>query len=309
MLQKVTETIYKLVINPDSKLNSVNCFLVKGDSGYTVVDTGFNTSEAKVLWESVLDSDTEIEKVVLTHTHQDHIGLAKWFQQEKGIPVYIVELSYKEIKRYRTNGNREKLNGLIKSHGGKGFPGKLEKDTSIYDFEPDGLIRESDKIKLGDDYYEIIWTPGHAPDHYCFYNQDRKIMFIGDHILRDMSPVIGMWSGYESNILSDYYCSLERMKKYTSDIALPGHGEPIFHLSERVNQVKARHNQRLQEVYESIRYESKTANQICEEIYGDSDNQFWLAQFLSIVTRLVYLEAEARIRRETSDGIIMFRSV
>lgn len=308
MLEKVTETIYKLVINPDSKINSVNCYLVKGDKGYTVVDTGFNTNEAKSLWEKVLDSGVQIEKVVLTHTHEDHIGLAKWFQQVKGVPIYVIELGYKEMEKHRTNGSKEKLNQLIKKHGGVGFPGKIQDDTFIYDFEPDELVKESEKVKIGGVYYEIIWTPGHAPDHFCFYNQEKGIMFAGDHVLKDISPVIGLWSGEESNILSEYYDSLELIKKYPTDIALPGHGDPIYHFSARLNQLKSRHDHRLQEVFESIKNESKTANQICQDIYGSKDNHLMVAQLMATLTRLIYLEAAGRIEREISNGKVTFRS-
>lgn len=309
MLEQVTETIYKLVINPNSKLNSVNCYLVKGNKGYTVVDTGINTKEAKSSWEKVLDSGIEIEKVVLTHTHQDHIGLAKWFQQVKGVPVYIVELGYKEMVKHRTNGSGKKLNQLIKSHGGAGFPGKVQEDTFIYDFEPDGQIKESDKIKIGDDYYETIWTPGHAPDHFCFYNQEKRIMFAGDHILKDISPVIGLWSGEESDILSEYYNSLELIKKYPSDIVLPGHGETIYQLNERISQLKSRHDHRLEEVFALIKNESKTANQVCQEIYGNQNRALFLVQFMATLTRLIYLESVGRAEREMLNGEIVFQSV
>lgn len=310
MLEKVTETIYKLVINPNSKINSVNCYLVKGDKGYTVVDTGVHTKDAKSLWEKVLDSGIEIEKVVLTHTHEDHIGLAKWFQQIMSVPVYILELGYKEMKKHRTNGSKEKLNQLIKSHGGVGFPGEVQEDTFIYDFEPDGLVKESEKIKIGDDYYEAIWTPGHAPDHFCFYNEEKGIMFAGDHILKDISPVIGLWSGEESNILSDYYDSLEVVTKYPSDIVLPGHGDAIYHLSERISQLKYRHDQRLEEVFGLIRNEGKTADQVCQEIYGNQNNSgLFVAQFMATLTRLIYLEAAGRAERDVLNGKIVFQSV
>lgn len=305
MLEKVTENIYKLVIHFNSGKNDVNCYLVKGDKGYTVIDTGINTREAKNEWKKVLESSIEIEKVVLTHTHQDHIGLAKWFQQDLGVPVYIFELGMKEVEKRRVPGTREKLNFLLNTHGGPGFPVKGEEDTSIYDFDPDGLIKEDEQIKIGEDYYKPIWTPGHAPDHFCLYNEEKGIMFVGDHMLRDISPVIGLWAGEEGNILKDYYNSLDYIKKYQPVVALPGHGNLIYNFSERISRLKSRHNHRLQEVFESIKYESKTAYQLCQEVYGDKG--LLIAPFMAILTRLIYLEAAGKIKREISDGVAVFQ--
>ena len=92
MLTEVADGIHKLVIKFPKGMGEVNCYLLEGKNGYTVIDTGTNSIEAKEGWEKVLSSGIVIEKVVLTHTHQDHIGLAKWFQQEIGVPVIVSNL-------------------------------------------------------------------------------------------------------------------------------------------------------------------------------------------------------------------------
>lgn len=79
-------------------MGATNCYLLKGEDGYTVIDTGMYSKKAIRLWEEILETGYKIEKVVLTHVHQDHIGLAKWFQQEKGVPIVVANLSYGEIK-------------------------------------------------------------------------------------------------------------------------------------------------------------------------------------------------------------------
>ena len=74
---------------------------------------------------------------------------------------------------------------------------------------------------------KTIWTPGHSSDHFCFYNHERKIMVIGDHILDQISPVILIESSADVNPLMHYFDSLEKMKEYSIKLALPGHGHLI----------------------------------------------------------------------------------
>ncbi|MFD2924136.1 MBL fold metallo-hydrolase [Halobacillus naozhouensis] len=308
MLEKMTKNIDRLVIPFPSGMQEVNCYLIEGDQGYTVMDTGTYSNEAKAGWEKVLRSGMVIEKVVLTHTHQDHIGLAKWFQQEKGVPVYTSTISYNAMKKRRETNVRHNIDHLIKRHGGLGVPEKMADDSFIYDFEPDGLFEENDKILLGNDVYDTIWTPGHARDHVCFYSEEKQVMIIGDHLLKHISPVIGLWLGEESDVLQDYYDSLERIKTYHVRVALPGHGEQIDHLAERVDEVRERHDQRLQEVLDGIHNQWKTAHDICQDMYGMLHIVLWLSPFMATLTRLIYLEGLGRVERKTVDGEVLFRA-
>ncbi|MBY7142788.1 MBL fold metallo-hydrolase [Virgibacillus sp. NKC19-3] len=308
MLEKMRDNIYKLTIHFASGMQEVNCYFIKGKQGYTVIDTGIYSKEAFALWRRVLDAGIKVEKVVLTHTHQDHIGLAKWFQENVGVPVYTSNLGYKEMQKNREFNVRSKIKSLVMKHGGYELPANNKDDAFIYHFEPDGFFENDQKIQLGDDLYEVIWTPGHAPDHFCFYNHSNKVMIIGDHLLKKISPVIGLWTGEEANPISDYYHSLDLMMKYPTDIALPGHGDSIDDLDKRVAETRSRHDARLKQVLEYAKNERKTAHQVCEEIYGNSESALYVSQLMATITRLLYLESVGKISREEAEGVVMFRA-
>ncbi|WP_449354289.1 MBL fold metallo-hydrolase [Virgibacillus natechei] len=309
MLEKIRENIYKVTIRFASGMQDVNCYLIKGEQGYTVIDTGLYSKEAFEVWKSVLDSGIIVEKVVLTHTHQDHIGLARWFQESVGVPVYTSNLGYEEMQRNRETNIRDKIKGLVVKHGGPEFPADNKDESFIYDFEPDGFFEKSQEILLGDELYKAIWTPGHAPDHFCFYNASNKVMIIGDHLLKKISPVIGLWTGEEANPISDYYRSLDLIENYPTDIALSGHGESIFDLNKRVAETRSRHNSRLQQVLDYVKNERKTAHQVCAEIYGDLKSALYVSQLMATITRLIYLESVGKVKREEEEGIVMFLAV
>ncbi|WP_079529465.1 MBL fold metallo-hydrolase [Halobacillus hunanensis] len=308
MLEEMTEGIYKLVVTFPSGMQEVNCYLIEGVRGYTVIDTGTYSEEAKAGWEELLKSGAVIEKVVLTHTHQDHIGLARWFQQEKGVPVYTSTISYSEMKKHRDTNVARNIDCLVTRHGGPGVPEDVADDSFIYDFEPDGFFEKNDQIQLGDDLYETIWTPGHAWDHVCFYNEEKQVMMIGDHLLNHISPVIGLWLGEESNVLQEYYGSLERIRTYNARVALPGHGEAINNLAERIDEVRNRHDQRLQEVLDRVQDQWTTAHDVCQAMYGTLHIILFLSPFMATLTRLIYLEGLGKVERKMIDGKVLFRA-
>ncbi|WP_067724857.1 MBL fold metallo-hydrolase [Oceanobacillus damuensis] len=307
MFEHVTDDIEKLIVRFPGGMGEVNCYLIKGESGYTVIDTGTYANESIDLWETVLESGVLVEKVVLTHTHQDHIGLARWFQESIGVPVFTSKLGYMEMLKARNFKNKkEKLDSLIKRHGGTGIPKRLDNDAFIYDFEPDGFFEENDNIQLGNDFYEVIWVPGHAPDQYIFYQRDKKILIVGDHILKDISPVIGLWLGEESNLLKEYYDSLEKMTQFPAVIALPGHGPEITNLEARVQDIKDKHDYRLEQILEHITDQGKTANELSKEIYASLNMSVFISPFMATLTRLIYLESLGEIHRVEKNGLICF---
>ena len=138
-----------------------------------------------------------------------------------------------------------------RNYGAVRIPSHLEYQN-IYDFTPDGVFDEGDFIRLGNEEYQAIWTPGHSHDQYCFYQPERKIMLTGDHILQHISPVIGLWSAYEVDALSLYLRSLDKKEKYEVDRAFSGHGDEIKLFQGRIKDIRSRHQHRLQQVLTSI---------------------------------------------------------
>ena len=100
ILKEVAKDIY-LVSIPIPLMQQVNCYLFRGEKGFTVIDTGLYTQEGMDIWEDLIGSGIKIEKVVLTHFHIDHIGFAKWFKEKHHVPVFISSLSYEEMKKRR----------------------------------------------------------------------------------------------------------------------------------------------------------------------------------------------------------------
>ncbi|MFD1386564.1 MBL fold metallo-hydrolase [Oceanobacillus oncorhynchi subsp. oncorhynchi] len=302
MLEQITDDIYRLVVRFKGAMGEVNSYLIKGDNGYTVIDTGIHAPETKALWERVL-SKYKIEKLVLTHTHEDHIGLARWFQEIYEIPVYVSKRGYEEMHKGRdAKARKNRIKRLIKKHGAPPIPLKIRDESHIYKFEPDGFFEDNDEITLGNRSYQTIWTPGHAPDHYCFYQPETEIMIIGDHVLNHLSPVIGLWMGEEHNPLEAYFEALELLKGYQVRRALPGHGDIIEDLNERITDIFQRHEKRLQQLLELMEEEEMTAFKLTTKAYGPMKSLAFASQFMATLTRLIYLEEQSKINVQTKKG-------
>lgn len=303
----VTEGIYKLFVHFPFGMRQVNCYLFQGEKGFTVVDTGSRAPESIGIWENVLNTGLTVEKVILTHAHPDHIGLAGWFQENYHVPVYISSLGYKEIQKTRRDKDGIWISNLFQSHGGPAIPGNMLLEASAYEFEPDGTFENHQEIKLGNEVYEAIWTSGHAPDHFCFYNHKQQVMVVGDHILNEISPIIAVWSAENKNPLQDYFEALEKVKGYPTKLALPGHGEIIENLDKRIDELISSHNHRLEQVLNSVRNEAKTSYQVCNEIYGELSIHKFFAPLMATISRFAYLEENGKVKSEFKNGKIYYQ--
>lgn len=309
MIRQVTEQIFLVRVNDPRGTGSTNCYLIEGKNGCTLIDTGLFSEEGTGLWKDVMSRGFRIEKIVLTHVHQDHIGLAKWFQQNFGIPVVVSNFGYEEMKQYRHPQFKDRFRQLLNNHGILRTPPHLTDFQELYDFEPDEIFKTGDRILFGSDEYETIWTPGHSYDHVCFYSWEKEIMILGDHILQHISPVIGLWNGVERNVMKEYFMSLDKIRTYPVRLGLPGHGGMIKNFSARVEEIIQNHRLRLHQVSEIIKNRDKTALEVSRELYNYDplSRKAFLSPFMASLTRLIYLESSGRASRKTRNDLHTFQ--
>lgn len=313
MLTEVGVEIYRLQVPMPFNMGYVNSFLVEGETGYTVVDTGDNTSEAREVWRQILSQGLPIEKIVVTHAHPDHLGLASWFQIEYGVPIWLSDEGYKELVRARQmfeDDYRDPMIPFAIQHGAAFYPPKDDRSDKYYkpdtfQFEPDVLFRIGDNIRIGNTRFQVIWTPGHSDDHCCFYDKDGKVMFTGDHILKNMNPIVT--SRHPSdNPLKAYLESLARIENCETKLVLPGHGELFTDLAGRIAEMKSHYFKRWQQTYEAVGEQGKTAYDASRIVYSNYEEKRAMPAFMQTITNLIYLESKGYVRQEERDGKIIY---
>lgn len=259
MIQKVFDNIYKIEVPMrDGALNCLNAYLILGERNL-LIDTGFDRDETyKTITGALCELGTSMEDtdIFLTHMHPDHAELAGRLAG-KNTRVYIGAEDAKLL-----NDREKTFNVRRQNPSSKGFPPGVAVDyerihalrspfsrsaSCTYTEVNDGDVLEYGGYKL-----RCIDCAGHSPGQTCLYIEDIKLLFCGDHILFDITPNVSSWDD-EVNPLKDYTENLKKLKAYDIEIILPAHRGVTCSAHERIDQILAHHNERLDELMEVLR--------------------------------------------------------
>ncbi|AHY46941.1 Metallo-beta-lactamase superfamily [Rubrobacter radiotolerans] len=250
----VAEGIYQLKVPVPFPLVFVASYLIEGEGGWTVVDPGYDYPEAREVWELGarslgLDLDSGVEKVVVTHLHPDHIGLARWLGERAGCPVFMGGEEILSARRlWDPTADTDRFFKFMLRHGmdeATARPNVLKRNSQTR--LPDDItpLSPGEKLELGDGSYRMIHTPGHTDHHLVFHDERRRVLLGGDHLLLRITPNIGVWPDTAPSPLARYLDSLNSLRDLEADLVLPGHG-PLFHdLGGRIEELLLHHEHRL----------------------------------------------------------------
>jgi glyoxylase-like metal-dependent hydrolase (beta-lactamase superfamily II) len=193
----------------------------------------------------------------LTHLHSDHIGLVEKIRSEK-TRVLIGAMDYHYLEKILDG---ETWQGYDKRFIQEGFPEEdliaQAKINPAIIYAPKktfkaNLLKDGEVFFIGNQEFECVLTPGHTPGHTCLYLKNEKIMFLGDHVLFDITPNITAWPEIEDS-LGDYLKSLDKIGAYDIKIQLPAHRKVEISVYERIDQLKQHHQERLAEIIDIIK--------------------------------------------------------
>jgi glyoxylase-like metal-dependent hydrolase (beta-lactamase superfamily II) len=266
----------------------VHCYLADG----TLFDTGLGLGDAP--WESA-----RVTKIAITHFHPDHVGGAEAASRATGAPVYQGGLDYAQCERvWGSKDWPERMAAWFVQHG---VPAPVADDLIVqghafapfirYAIDPD-LLYEGSEL----DGWQVVELPGHADGHLGFLRDGALIA--GDHLLRKISPAVGLYPESRPDPLGDYLASLERTIELAPRVVYPGHGEPIENAERRARELVDHHRSRLAETEAALSEDPRTAYEVSLALFGrelsPTQRRFAVAETLSHLERLVREERAAR---------------
>lgn len=244
-------------------LNHINVYLVDEGDGWTLVDCGLDTPEARAIWEAVLGSrefgGRPVRQIVVTHHHPDHVGLAGWLAARCGAPVRMTAGELAVAGRY-ADAARDVVAERTPLWHEHGLPGPvaaaLMAHMPRYAVQVHALPAHVDPIdtgrplQLGGRSWRPVIGRGHSPEHLSLLEEAGDLMLGGDQVLPKITPNIAVWPGGDPDPLRSYLASLEAFAGIPSrTLLLPSHKQPLWGIGTRVEEIRAHHEDRLQAVW------------------------------------------------------------
>jgi glyoxylase-like metal-dependent hydrolase (beta-lactamase superfamily II) len=289
----------------------------------TLIDTGipdwgsFNALERQLSEQGTRIKD--LERVIITHMHNDHVGLIEYIRQSVDVETIAhriaEERQLEQIRIYKDmyRNTSEELQLM----GGGSFQQFLSRfeHAFIEDSEPlrlDKLLEDGDTIDLSGVKLKVIWTPGHAAEHICLHDTDRRILFSGDHVLPKITSQVSLHTWENRDPLRDYLNSLNKVKDLPVDLILPGHETNFTDLRGRVAQLLGHHEARLMEVKEALNSGKSTIFDVAGTIHWDSRPwklmDFWTKRMAAAETyaHLVYLRNKGEVKETVKENTLHY---
>lgn len=252
-------------------LNHINLWLLRdcvdGVQGWSIVDCCIHRDEAKAQWESIFANELQglpILRVIVTHMHPDHIGLAHWLCERWNVRLWISATDYqvarlgclgptgfggdRAAEYFASHGlNSPQAMEQIKGRTGY-FPSLVPSVPPQYRRLMDGMA-----LAIGGREWRCISGYGHAPEHIALYCAELNVLIGGDMMLPRISTNVSVYEQEpEANALVQFLESIDKFRALPEDtLVLPSHGKPFTGMHIRIQQLHDHHRERLAEVLEA----------------------------------------------------------
>ena len=248
-------------------LNHVNVWLLDDAPGWTAVDAGVESPEMRAAWDTMLGGPlggAGLNRLVATHGHTDHIGLAGHLVETHDIPFAstLVEWLWARLRHAdaREPPKAHVARYMARNGCDEAMVKRFASDRSSFapalGPPPRQIERLVDgtEITMGGRRWRTITAGGHTDEHASFYSEADRILIAGDQVLSHITPVIGVFPGEpDADPLADYLASLDRFAALPEDtFVLPSHGLPFHGLHLRLKALREHHAQRLDRLHQAL---------------------------------------------------------
>ena len=256
-VKEVADGVYWVRMPLPFALKWINLWLLRDGDGWVIVDTGVATEESRLHWRTIFNSVLDglpVKRVMITHMHPDHIGLAGWITRKFGAALWISRLEYLTCRTLVADTGREAPEDGVRFYRAAGWDedaldtyrirfGGFGKAVSRL---PDSYERmaDGDRIEIGGRAWHVVTGCGHSPEHVCLYQPDLKVLISGDQVLPRISSNVSVFpTEPNGDPMTDWIDSCHKLKGVIADdvLVLPAHNEPFYGLHKRLDDLIDNH--------------------------------------------------------------------
>jgi glyoxylase-like metal-dependent hydrolase (beta-lactamase superfamily II) len=317
--------IHRLAIPTPFAVGRVNLYLIDDDP-LTLVDAGPNSGTSLDALETQLGElghrVEDIELVLITHQHIDHIGLVNIVATRSGAEVAAIDKLVPFVENYReaAAAQDEFATATMLRHGIA--PDVVEALGSVsLAFRAWGaradvsrVLRDGDAVELRDRTLEVAFRPGHSPTDTVFHDAERRLLLAADHLLAHISsnPLLTQPeddSAERPQALVTYLESLARTREMELDLVLPGHGESITDHRTLIDRRFELHRNRAEKIHGLIAERTRTAYEIAQALWGNIAVTQAFLTLSEVLGHTDILLNEGRVREVTDADVVRFEAV
>jgi glyoxylase-like metal-dependent hydrolase (beta-lactamase superfamily II) len=322
MITEIAENFYRITLPMPYRLRHVHAYALVDGRDVALFDAGMNMPGAyeklAADLESIGLSVESIRDIYLTHVHTDHCGLAGLVQKKSKARLYLSEVANQVHKHFRQADYLIAQARLFYARHGmssaevEAIVEEIEDISShIPPFAVAAFLQENEILQLGNRSFEVIFTPGHAAGHVCFFFRKEGLLLAGDHILPYIAPSLSP-NIYDEIFqpLKSYLESLSIIEQMAITSVHPGHGNSLTEIEERIGEIRTHHSLKKNGLLERLSIRPKTIYAICGEIIGSTavkmDDWEKFMMFNETYVYLQELKRDGAIKEIINDSVISF---
>lgn len=305
-------------------LKHINCWLIDDADGVALVDTGLNLPDTRDAWKALFRgplAGTRVTRMIGTHFHPDHVGLAGWMCAHHGAPLVMTRGEWLTLRAvmldardaapdemvafWRAAGWSDEQVVHAQERGWSGFRRIVSPVPLSYQRLADGGT-----LMIGGTPWRVVVGSGHSPEHACLFDEATGILIAGDQVLPRISPNVSLGVTEPlADPLGEWFASIAKLRQLPHDLlVLPGHGDPFTGLHNRLDAMDREHRDRLDELEIFLATPRRAVDcfgRLFRRAIGPDMLGMATGEALAHLRRL---EVEGRALKEIRDGVWWYRA-
>jgi len=300
-------------------LNHINLWAIRDGEGWALVDTGIWSTVTADAWRALFAGSLQgpVTRVIVTHMHPDHIGMAGWLTRKFDCRLWISRLEYLTCRALTADTGREAPEDAIRFHRRAGWTEEAIETyrtrfggfgKMIYAM-PDSFRRlsDGDEILIGGHHWRVVVGCGHSPEHVCLYCPERKLFISGDQGIAGISSNVSVYpTEPHADPLYEWLASIDKLQHEVADdvLVLPAHNQPFQGLHLRLAQLQRSHHDSLARL-RAVLHEPRRAVDTFGALFArpiTSDQTLMSLATGEALAHLNYLMARGEVRAELGEG-------